>query len=315
MARIRSVKPEFWIDRGLARALSRDARLLYIALWNQADEHARLHGDPRYVKGQCFPYDDDLSLADIDRLLDELAASGRVQRYVAGGDPYLFLPKLASHQRLESDKVSSRLPDPPPPSPERPSPQPPNPSESGADKSAPRADRLLNGNSEQVSSPAETPSESGADLSARGADSSTLLYVAGGREQVAGTASLRAARAAPPSPTESPGQQANRITKIYTDRVKLTRFPAAMKIVRKALNVGYPETDVAAALDRLADDNRSLTVETLRIELDGPATARASPRRESTTDARVGVALELAERYAAEEAAEQTRQLAPGGAA
>jgi hypothetical protein len=97
--------------------------------------------------------------------------------------------------------------------------------------------------------------------------------------------------------------------------VKLTRFPAAMKIVRKALNVGYPEHAVAAALDRLADDNRSLTVETLRIELDGPATARASPRRESTTDQRVGVALELAERYAAEEAAEQTCQLAPGGAA
>ena len=42
MARIRSVKPEFWTDRKLARCTSRDARLLYIALWNISDEHGRL---------------------------------------------------------------------------------------------------------------------------------------------------------------------------------------------------------------------------------------------------------------------------------
>ena len=32
MARIRSVKPEYWDDRKLAKRTSRDARLLYIAL-------------------------------------------------------------------------------------------------------------------------------------------------------------------------------------------------------------------------------------------------------------------------------------------
>ena len=40
MARIRSIKPEFWDDRKLAKRASRDARLLYIALWNLADEWA-----------------------------------------------------------------------------------------------------------------------------------------------------------------------------------------------------------------------------------------------------------------------------------
>lgn len=111
MARIRSIKPEFWNDRKLAR-LSRDARLLYVALWNYSDEHGRLHGDSRYVKGHCLPYDDDLSLSDVDGLLSELEQAGRVQRYEHDGDPYLFLPTLSKHQRLESAKQPSRLPKP-----------------------------------------------------------------------------------------------------------------------------------------------------------------------------------------------------------
>ncbi len=57
MARIRSVKPEFWLDRRLARGVSRDARLLYIGLWNLSDEHGRVRGDARYLKGQLFAYD------------------------------------------------------------------------------------------------------------------------------------------------------------------------------------------------------------------------------------------------------------------
>lgn len=112
MARIRSIKPEYWSDRSIARQLSRDARLLYIALWNFADEHGRLPGDPRWVKGNCLPYDDDLDPEAVEQLLEELAAAGKVIEYQADGDPYLFLPNLARHQRLEAAKVPSRLPPP-----------------------------------------------------------------------------------------------------------------------------------------------------------------------------------------------------------
>lgn len=91
MARIRSIKPEYWSDRSIARQLSRDARLLYIALWNFSDEHGRLPGDPRWVKGNCLPYDDDLGPEAVEQLLKELAAAGKVIGYEADGDPYLFL--------------------------------------------------------------------------------------------------------------------------------------------------------------------------------------------------------------------------------
>lgn len=167
MARMRSIKPEFWTDLKLAR-LSRDARLLYISLWNQADEHGRLHGDARYVKGHCLPYDDDLSLVAIDRLLTELQGAGRVQRYDFEGDPYLFLPRLAKHQRLEAEKVPSRLPAPPPVDETRRSEAH---SESGADETARGADET----------------ESGATSS----ETIVALQVAGSREHVAGARTAR----------------------------------------------------------------------------------------------------------------------------
>ena len=109
MARIRSIKPEFWDDRKLAKRASRDARLLYIALWNLADEWGRLNGDPQWIKGQVFSYDDDLNADAIGKLLEELEnpALGAVIAYEADGDPYLFLPKLAKHQRLEPEKVNN----------------------------------------------------------------------------------------------------------------------------------------------------------------------------------------------------------------
>lgn len=110
--RIRSIKPEFWSDLRLTK-VSRDARLLYIALWNHADEFARIHGDLRWVKGHCFPYDDDLGIREVGALLSELSAIGRIQTYEVEDTPYIYLPKLAPHQRLEPAKTPSRLPEPP----------------------------------------------------------------------------------------------------------------------------------------------------------------------------------------------------------
>lgn len=113
MARIRSTKPEFWLDRKLSRLLSRDERMLYMGLWNQSDEHSRALGDPNVVKGAIFPYDSDLTVEVIDAMIDRLDYAGVAVRYEVDGDPYLFLPKLADHQRLEPGKVRSRYPEPP----------------------------------------------------------------------------------------------------------------------------------------------------------------------------------------------------------
>jgi hypothetical protein len=113
MARIRNLKPDFWLDRKLARKLTRDERMLYMGMWGQSDEWGRLYGDPNVLKGQVFPYDDDLTVDVIAKMLDRLIAAKVVQRYIVDDDPYLFLPKLGKHQRLEPGKTPSKLPEPP----------------------------------------------------------------------------------------------------------------------------------------------------------------------------------------------------------
>lgn len=113
MARMRSLKPEYYADEELATKTDRNTRLLYPGLWGLADEHGRLRGNPAWIKGQIFPYDDDLTPADVDGMIGQLEAIKNVVRYEADGAKYLYLPNLAKHQRLDTDKVPSKLPVPP----------------------------------------------------------------------------------------------------------------------------------------------------------------------------------------------------------
>lgn len=283
MARIRSIKPEFWGDLNLAH-LSRDARLLYIALWNQCDEHARMHGDPRWVKGHCLPYDDDLNLGGVNALLEELARARRITRYVVDGAPYLFLPKLADHQRLEPDKSASRHPAPP--------------GESVGD-AAPSGQSRPSDNLPGKSAPTSDKTTGSSDLPALGSDTLAQVFsdepaqivvqhVAGSMEHVAGS------MVAPPGNVgagKTINQRANEIATAYVKRVPLCNHQAVAGVVRKALNAGYADAPVWLALARLIDAERSVTADSLRIELEGP------PKKRSTTDDRVAHALELAAKY------------------
>jgi len=89
---------------------------------------------------------------------------------------------------------------------------------------------------------------------------------------------------APPADSESLNQRVNRLTRTYCDVVKLSNFPAIMVIVRKAISAGYADDAITAALSRLADENRPVTVDTLRIELEGLPAARQQPRPATRTD-------------------------------
>lgn len=101
--------------------------------------------------------------------------------------------------------------------------------------------------------------------------------------------------AAQPAPAETEGQRVNRLAKTYTDAVPLSAFQAVAGVVRKALG-SYSDDAIAAALSRLAADRRSVTANTLRIELEGrPRTvgnfgvsygddSRALPARTMTGD-------------------------------
>jgi hypothetical protein len=107
---------------------------------------------------------------------------------------------------------------------------------------------------------------------------------------------LGAAPATPADLKQSFNRRAQAITRRYVDLVPLSKFPAILGIVKKALNANYADDMVGAALERLAVDGRPVTVDTLRIELDGltPARVAAANGGPTRTEQRVAAGMDVA---------------------
>ncbi len=99
MARKRMVDPDFWVDERIG-CLSRDARLLFIGMWNFADDEGRMVASPARLRVEVFPYDEDLTTAIVENLLDELVAQGLVRRYEVDGRQLLWIPNFLKHQKI-----------------------------------------------------------------------------------------------------------------------------------------------------------------------------------------------------------------------
>jgi len=76
MARIRTIKPQFFLNEELAE-LSAMVRLLFIGLWTQADREGRLLDRPKRLKAEIFPYDN----FDVEKGLHQLSEAGFIHRY------------------------------------------------------------------------------------------------------------------------------------------------------------------------------------------------------------------------------------------
>ena len=108
MARIRSIKPEFFIHEELSK-LSPLIRLAFQGLWCQADKAGRLEDRPVRLKVQILPYDD----VDFEAVLDALVGAKFVQRYVGpDGRVYLQIRSFLKHQRPRPDEPESQIPAP-----------------------------------------------------------------------------------------------------------------------------------------------------------------------------------------------------------
>ena len=104
MARIRTIKPEFFTSEDIV-ALSPFARLLYIALWCEADKMGRMVWKPKTFKMRYFPAD----AVQIDDLCAELTSAGLVVLY---GDGYAYIPRFGNHQHINPRESASVLPEP-----------------------------------------------------------------------------------------------------------------------------------------------------------------------------------------------------------
>lgn len=101
MARIRTIKPDFWTDEKVVE-LSAFARLLFIGLWNFADDEGRMECSPKRIKMQILPADS----AEVPRLLDELRRFDLIDIYAVDGVEYLQIQGFAKHQKIDKRSAS-----------------------------------------------------------------------------------------------------------------------------------------------------------------------------------------------------------------
>jgi uncharacterized phage protein (TIGR02220 family) len=104
VARIRTIKPDFFTSEDIV-SLSPLARLLYIALWCEADREGRFTWRPATFKLRYFPGD----RVNIEALCKELTHRELVIRY---GGCLAYIPSFLNHQHVNPREAQSSLPPP-----------------------------------------------------------------------------------------------------------------------------------------------------------------------------------------------------------
>lgn len=107
MARIRTIKPDFWTDEKVVE-LSPFARLVFIGLWNFVDDHGRIPCSPVKLKMLILPADS----ADFPQLLAEISGAGLITIYAVDDKQFLQVNGFDKHQKIDK-RAASKHPAPP----------------------------------------------------------------------------------------------------------------------------------------------------------------------------------------------------------
>lgn len=101
MARIRTIKPDFWTDEKVVE-LSMEARLFFIGSWNFADDYGNIQRSAKKLKMQIFPAD----AIDCEPLIQSLITHGLFTEYDVNGEKYLHIKGFKSHQVINRPSKS-----------------------------------------------------------------------------------------------------------------------------------------------------------------------------------------------------------------
>ena len=108
MARIRSIKPEFWSSEQIMDC-SPMARLLFIGMWNFCDDAGIHPASAKTLKAEIFPADDMLA-SDVQTLVDEIKANGLIVEYEVAGKSYWQVTGW-HHQKIEKPNYKHPKPE------------------------------------------------------------------------------------------------------------------------------------------------------------------------------------------------------------
>lgn len=102
MARIRTVKPEFWTSEQIVEC-SPITRLLFIGMWNFCDDNGNHPASTKTLKMQIFP-GDDIPPNEIENCVDELHREGLIFTYNNNGKEYWHVTGW-NHQKIDKPSV------------------------------------------------------------------------------------------------------------------------------------------------------------------------------------------------------------------
>ena len=100
MARIRTIKPEFWEDEKIGK-LPIPCRLFFIGCWNFADDFGVIKGNAALLKSQIFPYDENLRVSEITKWIASLVDARMLVPIIHAEESYYFIRTFRSHQILD----------------------------------------------------------------------------------------------------------------------------------------------------------------------------------------------------------------------
>ena len=110
MARIRSIKPEFFSSEQIAEC-SMIARLLFIGMWNFCDDGGVHRASLKRLKMEIFPADE-ITLQEVERLVGELITQGLLGEFEHENERYWFVTGW-KHQKIERPSYKYPQPDSP----------------------------------------------------------------------------------------------------------------------------------------------------------------------------------------------------------
>lgn len=105
MARIRTVKPEFFRHEGLQdleRANpGKHSMLVFAGLWGHCDRDGKFEWKPRMLKLDILPFLE----FDMAETLEVLRDAGQVRKYSVAGKDFGFIPTFKDHQRITGKEL------------------------------------------------------------------------------------------------------------------------------------------------------------------------------------------------------------------
>ena len=105
----RIIKETIRTSRSVNALSDADFRL-WVYLITYVDDFGRGSADPELLKGMVFTRRKTVTEKQIHEGIDRLASAGMINLYSVDGEPFLYFPNWADHQRIQQKK--SRFPSP-----------------------------------------------------------------------------------------------------------------------------------------------------------------------------------------------------------